>query len=155
MLLALVLLTASGDTLTLHWERAQVQFLRKNWLSVASIRPQVRFAMGSFRFAPHYGREYFAQIDTFWQEGDTAVVLEGTWKGLGRRWRWRAAEREGILFWHLESDSGNAAAVRLRWLRFRGEYAYGLGAQCVPGPLDGRRYRLWTEEQGIGRGKQP
>lgn len=148
-------LRITADTLFLKSAEVEVAFLRREWLVVVPIRPRVRSKMGSFRFRPGYRRAYLAIVDSTWREGDTAIVFWGRWAELGKRWRLRWVLRKGVLFWEFSGDSLGPVALRLRWVRQPEGEAYGLGVQCVPGPLDGRRYRLWTEEQGIGRGKQP
>ncbi|MCS7162595.1 MAG: hypothetical protein NZ958_04620 [Bacteroidia bacterium] len=149
-------LRITGDTLFLKGAEVEVAFLRRKWLVAVPIRPRVRSKMGNFCFRPGYRRAYPTVVDSTWTEGDTAVILSGTWARLARRWRLQWALCKGTIFWEFSGDSFGPVVLRLRWVRQPEEEAYGLGVQCVPRPLDGRRrYRLWTEEQGIGRGKQP
>ncbi|MDW8236602.1 MAG: glycoside hydrolase family 31 protein, partial [Bacteroidia bacterium] len=151
-----LLIQSLGDTFFLRGAGVEVAFSKRDWLSAAAIRPVVHSAMGSFRFSPKYGKARLAIIDTYFVEAATNwIEVRGHWQGLDKTWKLRLGLWKGLLVWQISTDSVGAVAVRLRWLRYKGEEAYGLGVQFVPGALNGRRYRLWTEEQGIGRGKQP
>ncbi|MCX8112596.1 MAG: alpha-glucosidase [Bacteroidia bacterium] len=150
-----LVIRASSDTLLIRVEDVEVAFRKKDWLSASLIRPIVSSKMGSYPFSTKYGPWYRALVDTYFVWADTAGEIRGQWEGIRKTWRIELRVRNGVLWWRWLSDSLDGVAVRLRWLRHRGEESYGLGVQSVPGALDGRRYRLWTEEQGIGRGKQP
>lgn len=161
MLIGVVLLqsltaTFTKETLAIQNGGMTIHLARRGAIAMAAIRPTARYRMGSFYLRARYSRWRKGEIDTTRVSGDSSLIVAGYWRGTGESWTITFSQNpDGSLAWRFSGDIQVPAALRLRWRREKGEAAFGLGEQFVPGPLDGRRYPIWTEEQGIGRGKQP
>lgn len=84
------------------------------------------------------------------EEGDTLVFTHPDLRG---SLRMQLREQDGLLF--LGTRTEDAAWNRL-WLRVEaepGEHVTGGGEQFSALDLRGRRYPIWTREQGVGRNK--
>lgn len=91
-----------------------------------------------------------------------------TWSGAGApsavcvaadgRAAWAEYDGGGVLRWSAEEDGSLRVAwdagvdgAELRWECGADESFFGLGSQSVGMDLRGRRYPLWSQEQGIGK----
>lgn len=160
MLAAVVLLQSltvatTQSSIEVRDDKVAVRMARRNGISISVIRPMVQYRMGSFRLRARYSRWETGEIDSLHLRGDSVLTIFGHWRKSKRLWTLTFYEENQTMRWHFMGSVRGAVALRMRWIREKGEMAYGLGEQFIPGSLDRRRYPLWTEEQGIGRGKEP